>query len=173
MRAAAIVGDSFKNNFKLIKSRGTLYLCDLHSSQVGRGIRYDNLRRSYSVFFCGFKMFEGEEPIHHFTLRFSHADKPERSEVVNEIVSRREAIKVADTILRSISTDPDMRAKYRSRMKFRTDLNTTIAVREDQAREQERNDIARNLFALNLSDADIAKATGLTLDEIMRLRNGE
>jgi hypothetical protein len=33
--------------------------------------------------------------------------------------------------------------------------------------------IARNLFALNLSDADIAKATGLTPDEIKRLSCGE
>jgi hypothetical protein len=61
-----------------------------------------------------------------------------------------------------------MRAKYRSWMKFQTDLNTTIAVSEDQAREQERNDIARNL-----SDEDIAKATALTLDEIKRLRDGQ
>ncbi|MDR2443613.1 MAG: hypothetical protein LBE31_08850 [Deltaproteobacteria bacterium] len=88
--------------------------------------------------------------------------------MVNEIIRRREAIKVADKILASISTDPDMRAKYRSWMKFQTDLNTTIAVSEDQAREQERNDIARNL-----SDEDIAKATALTLDEIKRLRDGQ
>jgi predicted transposase/invertase (TIGR01784 family) len=210
MQAAAIAGDSFKNDFKLIKSRGTLYLCDLHSSQVGRGIRYDNLRRSYSVFFCGFKMFAGDKPVRHFKLRdedgldltnaineifvelpkfdaalakpigemtgremwglyFSCADKPERSEVVTEIVSRREAIKVADTILRNISTDPDMRAKYRSRMKFQTDLNTTIGIREDQV----RNDIARKLISAGVSFDIITGTTGLTNDEIKRLRDGE
>jgi predicted transposase/invertase (TIGR01784 family) len=214
MQAAPMERDSFKNDFKLIKSRGTLYLCDLHSSQAGRGMRYDNLRRSYSVFFCGFKMFAGDKPVRHFKLRdedgleltnaineifvqlpkfdaaltkpvgemtgremwgiyFSHADKSERSEIVKEIVSGREAIKVADTVLRSISTDPDMRAKYRSRMKFQTDLNTTIGIREDQAYEKAQFEIARNLFALNLPIADIAKATGLRLDEIRRLRDGE
>jgi predicted transposase/invertase (TIGR01784 family) len=123
-------------------------------------------------------------------IYFAYADKPEYSEVVSGIANRREAIKVADTVLRSISTDPDMRAKYRSRMKFQTDLNTTIGIREDQAREQglaqgleqgleqglaqgreqERNDIARNLFALGMPDAEIAKATGLMPDAIKRLR---
>jgi hypothetical protein len=102
-------------------------------------------------------------------IYFSYADKPERSEVVNAITGKREAIKVADTVLRNISSDPDMRAKYRSRMKFQTDLNTTIGIREDQV----RNDIACNLFTLNLSDADIAKATGLSHDEIKRLRDGK
>jgi hypothetical protein len=67
-----------------------------------------------------------------------------------------------------------MRAQYRSRMKFQTALNTTIWIREDQAREQgreqERNDIARNLFALGMPDVEIAKATGLMLDAIKRLR---
>ncbi|MDR0381234.1 MAG: hypothetical protein LBH86_04500 [Oscillospiraceae bacterium] len=106
-------------------------------------------------------------------IYFSYADKPEHSDVVNDIVNRREAIKVADAVLRSISTDPDMRAKYRSRMKFQTDLNTTMAIREDQASHNRANMIARNLFALNLSNADIAKATDLTLDEIKRLRDGE
>jgi predicted transposase/invertase (TIGR01784 family) len=213
MQAAPMVGDSFKNNFKLIKSRGTLYLCDLHASQVGRGIRYDNLRRSYSVFFCGFKMFGSDKPVHHFTLRdesgleltnaineifvelpkfeaaldkpvsemtgremwgiyFSCAGKPECSETVKEIVSRREAIKVADIVLRSISTDPDMRAKYRSRMKFQADLNTTIGIREDQARERERDAIARKLISAGVALGIIVETTGLPLDEIKRLRDG-
>jgi hypothetical protein len=66
-----------------------------------------------------------------------------------------------------------MRAKYRSRMKFQTDLNTTIGIREDQAREQTRNDIARKLLRRGAPLNDIAEDTGLTLDEIKRLRDGE
>jgi hypothetical protein len=70
-----------------------------------------------------------------------------------------------------------MRAKYRSRMKFQTDLNTTMLIREEQAYEHggdnRANIIARNLFTLKLSDTEIAKATGLTLEQIKSLRNGE
>ncbi|MDR1656512.1 MAG: Rpn family recombination-promoting nuclease/putative transposase [Deltaproteobacteria bacterium] len=252
MQATQMKGDSFQNNFKIIKERGTLYLCHLHSSQMGQGIRYDNLRRSYVVFFCGFKMYDDDKPIHSFKFRdddglkltdavteiyvelpkfdtalikpvsemtgkemwgifFSSADNLERSEVVNEIVSKRKEIKVADAVLRNISSDPDMRAKFRSRMKFQTDLNTLIGVTNDQAREQGlkqgleqglkqgleqglkqgleqglkqglekalkqglekvRNDIAQNAIAKGLPLTNIAEMTGLTLDEVKRIRD--
>jgi predicted transposase/invertase (TIGR01784 family) len=80
-------------------------------------------------------------------------------------------------------------------MKFQTDLNTLIGVTSDQAREQGlekalkqgleqglkqglkqelekvRNDIAQNAIAKGLPLTDIAEMTGLTLDEVKRIRD--
>jgi hypothetical protein len=41
---------------------------------------------------------------------------------------------------------------------------------EDRVRQDEKNEIARKLINLNLSDEDIAEATGLTLEQIQELR---
>jgi hypothetical protein len=94
-----------------------------------------------------------------------------------KITDRREAIKMADNVLRGISDDPDMRAKIRSRLKFQTDLNTTIAKQVKQAWKEERertlNRIALNALAKGIPLADIAEITGLTTEQIELLRSGE
>jgi predicted transposase/invertase (TIGR01784 family) len=59
MQADPMEGDSMvKNRHATIKSRAVYNLCDLHSSQPGRGVRYDKLIRSFQVTFCGYTLFD-------------------------------------------------------------------------------------------------------------------
>ncbi|MDR0356049.1 MAG: hypothetical protein LBJ64_10015 [Deltaproteobacteria bacterium] len=105
------------------------------------------------------------------------ADKPELSKTANETIDTREAIGRVDSVLRSLSADPDFRAKLLAREKFKSDLKAAIRARADMARkeaqEQARDDIARNALAKGLQLADIAAVTGLTTEEIERLSGVE
>jgi len=57
MQSEAMSGDSMKTNHEIIKGRAVYNLCDLHSSQEGRNIRYDKLLRSYQMTLCGYPVF--------------------------------------------------------------------------------------------------------------------
>jgi predicted transposase/invertase (TIGR01784 family) len=70
MQSEAMEGDSKANNHKVIKSRAVYNLCDLHSAQDGRSIRYDKLSRSFQVMFCGYTVFPNHEGfVHRFSFR--------------------------------------------------------------------------------------------------------
>ena len=43
----------------------------------------------------------------------------------------------------------------------------------EQGKAEEKMEIAKNLLNTNLSDEDIAKATGLSIEEIMQLKEGK
>lgn len=43
----------------------------------------------------------------------------------------------------------------------------------EQGKKEEKMEIAKNLLNTNLSDEDIAKATGLSIEEIMQLKEGK
>ena len=47
MQSEAMTGDSLRTEHKIIKSRAVYNLCDLHSGQAGRSVRFDRLLRSY------------------------------------------------------------------------------------------------------------------------------
>jgi predicted transposase/invertase (TIGR01784 family) len=59
MQAAVMSGDS--GGHRNLKSRCIYYVCDLHSSQKGFGVRYSELVRTYQLTFCGFTVFEDRE----------------------------------------------------------------------------------------------------------------
>ena len=65
-------GDSLKTSHKIVKARAIYHLCDLHSSQEGRNIRYDKLLRSFQMTFCGYTLFPERES---FISRFSFKDE--------------------------------------------------------------------------------------------------
>jgi predicted transposase/invertase (TIGR01784 family) len=70
MQADPMEGDSSDNRHEIIRSRTIYNLCDLHSSQPGRGTRYDKLMRSFQVTFCGYTVFAGREDfVNRFGLR--------------------------------------------------------------------------------------------------------
>jgi predicted transposase/invertase (TIGR01784 family) len=70
MQSEAISGDNQRTNHKIVKSRAVYHLCDLHSGQSGRNIRYDKLMRSFQITFCGYTVFsEREDFISRFSLR--------------------------------------------------------------------------------------------------------
>ena len=70
MQSEAISGDSAGSNHKIVKSRAIYHLCDLHSGQSGRNVRYDKLMRSFQMTFCGYTVFhDREEFVRRFSLR--------------------------------------------------------------------------------------------------------
>jgi len=72
MQSDAMAGDNIRTNHKIIKNRAIYYLCDLHSGQPGRGIRFDKLMRSIQITFCGYTVFHG---LGDFVSRFSFRDE--------------------------------------------------------------------------------------------------
>ena len=57
MQSEAMSGDSQRTNHRIVKSRAIYHLCDLHSGQSGRNIRYDKLMRSFQITFCGYTVW--------------------------------------------------------------------------------------------------------------------
>ena len=72
MQSEAISGDSAGTNHKIVKDRAIYHLCDLHSGQSGRNVRYDKLMRSYQMTFCGYRVFADRED---YIRRFSFRDE--------------------------------------------------------------------------------------------------
>jgi predicted transposase/invertase (TIGR01784 family) len=70
MQAVPMKGDSSSGGHTNIKERCTYNLCDLHSSQPGRGVDYADLMRSYQVMFCNYTVFsERSDFVRRFSLR--------------------------------------------------------------------------------------------------------
>ena len=101
MQANAMSGDSLRTNHKILKSRAIYYLCDLHSAQSGRDIRYDMLMRSYQVTICGYTIFPKQKE---FVSRFSFRNEngEELSDAVAIILI--ELTKLADVITKPVET---------------------------------------------------------------------
>jgi predicted transposase/invertase (TIGR01784 family) len=72
MQADPMKGDSLATNHANIKARAIYNLCDLHSSQKGRGILYYDLPRSFQIMFCGYTVFPEAKS---FVRRFSFRDE--------------------------------------------------------------------------------------------------
>ncbi|MDR1204906.1 MAG: Rpn family recombination-promoting nuclease/putative transposase [Peptococcaceae bacterium] len=70
MQANSMAGDNAANRHVNIRNRSVYGLCDLHSSQPGRGIAYASFVRSYQITICGYSIFEGtHDLVETFTLR--------------------------------------------------------------------------------------------------------
>ena len=109
---------------------------------------------------------------------FRYADEPSHRETVNKVIQSKEALQMAGELLMSISQDERERAVFRSRRMYQTDQQSNIATAEDRGVQRgraegrvERNiEIARQALQMKMSAADIAKLTGLTYEEVERLR---
>ena len=81
---------------------------------------------------------------------------------------------MAGNLLMSISQDERERAVFRSRRMYQTDLQSDLATAEDRGRRigqiDTKLEIARNALKMRMPIADIAKLTGLTCEEVERLR---
>ena len=109
---------------------------------------------------------------------FRYADEPSHRETVNKVIASKEVLQMAGNLLMSISQDERERAVFRSRRMYQTDQQSNIATAEDRGVQRgraegrvERNiEIARQALQMKMSAADIAKLTGLTYEEVERLR---
>lgn len=133
-----------------------------------------------------------------WSVFFRYAPDREHREFVNRVIASEEVLQMAGNLLMSISQDERERAVFRSRRKYQTDYQSDMATSWDNGLAQglaqgrtegraqglaqgrtegrtegraERNiEIARQALQMNLSAADIAKLTGLTCEEVERLR---
>lgn len=109
---------------------------------------------------------------------FRYADEPFHRETVNKVIASKEVLQMAGNLLMSISQDERERAVFRSRRMYQTDMQSNLATAEDRGVQRgraegrvERNiEIARQALQMKMSAADIAKLTGLTYEEVERLR---
>ena len=113
---------------------------------------------------------------------FRYASEPTYRETVNEVIASKEVLQMAGELLMSISQDERERAVFRSRRMYQTDQQSNLATAEDRGKkvgigigigigEKNRSiEIARNALQMKMPVADIAKLTGLTHEEVERLR---
>jgi len=99
-----------------------------------------------------------------------YADKPQQRGIINEMISKKEALGMASTILMSISKDDHERAKFRSRRKFETDMISNVLTAWDNGERAKAFEIAKKLLARNRPIEEIIEDTGLTREEIDNLK---
>jgi predicted transposase/invertase (TIGR01784 family) len=75
MQAVPMRGDSEAFGHANIKARSVYNLCDLHSSQPGRGLDYRDLMQSYQVVFCNYDVFPEQSG---FVSRYTLKDESGR-----------------------------------------------------------------------------------------------
>jgi predicted transposase/invertase (TIGR01784 family) len=123
-----------------------------------------------------------ERPVEEMTgaeqwaLFFAGASKPDFKPILDKIITAREAIRVATSILTGISKDDEERARFRSRRMYQMDRTTELNAARREGLAEGRKDgaveIARKLLKRGLPLNDIAEDTGLTAEQIKRLRDG-
>jgi predicted transposase/invertase (TIGR01784 family) len=70
MQSVPMHGDSAAYGHTNIRARSVYNLCDLHSSQPGRGVDYTDLMRTYQVVFCNYDVFpEHDSFVSRYTLK--------------------------------------------------------------------------------------------------------
>ena len=192
MQSEAMSGDSLGTNHRIIKSRAVYNLCDLHSGQAGRGVRYDLLMRSFQITFCGYTVFPERDG---FVSRFSFRDENgvELSDAVGIIFA--ELTKLGDVMKKPVKamtgeevwacflafgSDPkhldliDRLCTAKGEIKMARDLLQSISQNEDERtrfrmRRKFQMDLDHNLIA----SRDEGFAEGLAEGEAKGLAEGE
>jgi predicted transposase/invertase (TIGR01784 family) len=102
---------------------------------------------------------------------FALADKPKHRKVIQEIISRKEEIKLANDILVNISQDDIQRAHFRSRHMYRMDYNHDMTVRYNKGLAEGKAEVARNFLSMGLPIEQVAQGTGLSIADIENIRD--
>ena len=132
MQSMAMQSDNSANAHRRLRARAIYNLCDLHSSQDGRGADYSKLLNSYQIMFCGFTVFPETERFHN---RFSFRDE-RGAELLNAVgIVFVEISKLGETLKKSVDelTGIEQWAlffKYASETKFKEKLAKIAAKRE-------------------------------------------
>ena len=70
MQASPMEGDKLATEHMNVRWRIVFNLCDLHSNQEGRGLRYAQFSRSYQIMLCNYKIFkEKQRLVERYTFR--------------------------------------------------------------------------------------------------------
>ncbi|MDR1701491.1 MAG: Rpn family recombination-promoting nuclease/putative transposase [Sporomusaceae bacterium] len=92
-------------------------------------------------------------------------DKSKRN-ILRKIINREEGIKMAVKILDEISKSEEERIQYENELIFDLDTRSNI----DGAKREEKLEIAQNFLKLGISAEQISKGTGLSLEEIKKIK---
>ena len=133
-----------------------------------------------------------------FAIFLKYADNLRYRKIVNDVIKSKEELVVASEVLQSISRDEQERAIFHSRRMFQMDMESNLASAEQRGRtagiiegkkagiiegkkagiiegitEGERAkalSIAQGLLSTNLTIEEIARVTGLAVEEVDHLR---
>ena len=109
---------------------------------------------------------------------FRYADSRRYRNTVNEVIKSKEAMQMAGSLLMSVSQDERERAVFRSRRMYQTDMQSNWNTAFDNGEKQGIvkgiaegiANVARNLIDMQMTNEQIMQATGLSLEEIDKLR---
>ena len=109
---------------------------------------------------------------------FRYADSRRYRDTVNEVIKSKEAMQMAGSLLMSVSQDERERAVFRSRRMYQTDMQSNWNTAFDNGEKQGIvkgiaegiANVARNLIDMQMTNEQIMQATGLSLEEIDKLR---
>ncbi len=105
---------------------------------------------------------------------FRYASDSKHRETVNKVIESKEALQMAGNLLMTISQDERERAVFRSRRMAETDRLSDLATARDKGRREGRQEgiqeIAQTMLANEEPIAKIAQYTGLSLEDVEKLR---
>ncbi|MDR1688901.1 MAG: PD-(D/E)XK nuclease family transposase [Clostridiales bacterium] len=96
--------------------------------------------------------------------------KSNNEEVLEMIAERSPQMRKAVGFLKELSADEQTRLIFESHETARRDMLSRLDGAELKGRLERNYEIARNLLRINLSATEIAKATGLSLEEVELLK---
>ena len=102
-------------------------------------------------------------PLHRW---LTYLDKGSPQKLIEEVIKMDTAIEKADTKLKIVSQDEETRRIYEIREKALSDWTSGV----NHARREEKKEIARNLMKRNRPIEEIIEDTGLTRDEVEKLK---
>jgi hypothetical protein len=108
-----------------------------------------------------------------FSVFLEYADNPSYRDTVNKVIESEEVLAVASNLLMNISQDEKERAIFRSRKKFQMDLASDMATADDIGEQRRALAIALKMILDGEPAEKIIRYTGLTYDEVERLRGDD
>jgi predicted transposase/invertase (TIGR01784 family) len=111
--------------------------------------------------------------IERFSVFLRYAENPDYREIVNKVIETKEGLAVAGELLMSISKDERERAIFRNRRIAMADKESNRITVARNAEKSKAIDVAQNALQMNMPIDVIIKLTGLTHEEIEKLRNAD
>jgi hypothetical protein len=98
----------------------------------------------------------------HWAVFFRYLDDKTKRQKINEIVQLEEGISMASQVLMTISRDEVERARLESEYKYAVDTQSKVV--------HAKREVAKKALAKGSTQEFVADITGLSLDEIRKLR---
>ncbi|GHU37358.1 hypothetical protein FACS1894105_09350 [Clostridia bacterium] len=113
------------------------------------------------------EMSDAEE----WAVFFAFAGDPKYKDKLEEICADKEAIKMANNMLGTLSRDPDVIAQMRSRKKFQMDMESDRSATFDEGKIEGALAIAKKMLSKNKPIDEIIEFTELSLKQITKLQS--